>query len=67
MVDRGDKTNLDLSAMGYGNDVEGTHVESVNENDYSDSEIDIKCVKDMSFDRLREKLVRYFNIAFQFK
>ena len=67
LVGRGDKTNLDLSAMGHGNDVKGTHTEAVIDNDCTDSETDIKCVKDMSFDRFREKLVRHFNIAFQFK
>ena len=58
--------------MGYGNDVDVSYAESASQNDDTQdnglhTEAERKPVKDISFDLFREKLVRHFNIAFQFK
>ena len=66
------KTSFDLSGMGPGTGVDVTLDAPGNDND--DDDIDSNegrenatSVKNMSYDKFREKLVRHFNIVFHFK
>ena len=65
------KTSFDLSGMGPGTDVDMTLDVPGNDDDYNDADSNegrenATSVKNMSYDKFREKLVRHFNIAFHF-
>ena len=62
--------NFDISGMGHGNDVVPTFEYDTDNPSPDDPLYDgstSTCVKDMSFDVFRDKLVRHFNIAFHLK
>ena len=62
--------DFDISGMGPGNDVVPTFEYDIDNPSTDDPLYDgstSTCVKDMSFDVFRDKLVRHFNIAFHFK